>query len=209
MTTPHTTLDDTGHADSSDETQNMVDTQASTVAQLDQSDGEAEVRPLRSYSSEPALQISRAIFQKIQDVVKQHNDETRTTGGSISMANPASSWANTLKEQSRLLRTKELSTLSRSEIASLRIMVQYDTRLALDLTSLRVSSLKAVDALEAVCRENERNISRLDAIAPSSLAPVQKLELVLRRNLRSTIAREIDSIMARAREVAMKGRLFG
>lgn len=156
---------------------------------------------------EPALQISRAIFQKIQDVVKQHNVETRTTSGSIFMANSASSWANTLKEQSRLLRTKELSTLSRSEIASLRIVVQYDTRLALDLTSLRVSSLKAVDALEAVCRENERNISRLDAIAPSSLAPVQDLERLLRRNLRSTIAREIHSIMARAREV-VKGRLF-
>ncbi|THW68474.1 hypothetical protein D6D18_10573, partial [Aureobasidium pullulans] len=123
----------------------------------------------------------------------------------FSNINRALQW---LEEQLSLLRNRELSTLSRSEIAILRIMVEYDTRLALELTSFRVSSLKAVDALETVCRENERNISRLDAIAPSSLAPVQILERVLRRDLRSTIAREIQSIMARAREVVMKGPLF-
>lgn len=82
-------------------------------------------------------------------------------------------------------------------------------RLALNLTSLRISSMKAIDALKAECRNNGRNISRLDVIAPSSLAPGQNLERLLRRNLRSAFAREIHSIMARAREVVMEGRLFG
>ncbi|TIA60258.1 hypothetical protein D6C76_10344 [Aureobasidium pullulans] len=191
MTTPHTTLDDTGQADSSEDTQEMKDTQEYAAAQPGRTDGEAEI-VVDPNSSEAAEQMYSAIFQKIDDVVEQHGDETRETRWSI-----------------QVFSETELSTLSRSEIAILRIMVKYDTCLALEMTSFRVSSLKAVDALETVCRENERNISRMDAIAPSSLAPVQILERVLRRDLRSTIAREIQSIMARAREVVMKGPLFG
>ncbi|CAC9892774.1 unnamed protein product, partial [Aureobasidium pullulans] len=186
------TLNDTGQLDSSGDTQEHAD------AQPGQSEGEAEA----------AEQIYSDIFQKIYDVVEQHGDETRETRSSMYMTDPASASARWLEEQSSLLRNRELSTLSRSEIAISRTMVQYETRLALELTSFRVSSLKAVDALETVCRENERNISRLDAIAPSSLAPVQILERVLRRDLRSTIAREMQSIMARAREVVMKGPSF-
>ncbi|KAL2032211.1 hypothetical protein VTO58DRAFT_105383 [Aureobasidium pullulans] len=207
MTTPHTTLDDTGHADSSEDTQEMKDTQEYAAAQPGQSEGEAEI-VVDPNSSEAAEQIYSAIFQKIHDVIEQHGDETRETRWSMYVTDPASASATWLEEQSSLLRNRELSTLSRSEIAILKIMVEYDTRLALELTSLRVSSRKAVDALETVCRENERNISRLDAIAPSSIAPVQILERVLRRDLRSSIAREIQSIMARAREVVMKGPLF-
>ncbi|CAD0043146.1 unnamed protein product, partial [Aureobasidium pullulans] len=192
------TLNDTGQLDSSGDTQEIKDTQEYAAAQPGQSEGEAEA----------AEQIYSDIFQKIYDVVEQHGDETRETRWSMYVTDPASASARWLEEQSSLLRNRELSTLSRSEIAITRTMVQYETRLALELTSFRVSSVKAVDALETVCRENERNISRLDAIAPSSLAPVQILERVLRRDLRSTIAREIQSIMARAREVVMKGPLF-
>ena len=46
MTTPHTTLDDTGQADSSEDTQEMQDTQEHAGAQPGQSEGEAEVRIL-------------------------------------------------------------------------------------------------------------------------------------------------------------------
>ncbi|THW55673.1 hypothetical protein D6D20_09309 [Aureobasidium pullulans] len=198
MTTPQITLNDTGQLDSSG------DTQEHAAAQPGQSEEEAEI-VVDPNSSEAAEQIYSDIFQKIYDVVEQHGDETRETRWSMYVTDPASASARWLEEQSSLLRNRELSTLSRSEIAISRTMVQYETRLALELTSFRVSSLKAVDALETVCRENERNISRLDAIAPSSLAPVQILERVLRRDLRSTIAREIQSIMARAREVVMKG----
>ncbi|THW25022.1 hypothetical protein D6D23_04710 [Aureobasidium pullulans] len=207
MTTPQITLNDTGQLDSSEDTQEMQNTQEHAGAQPGQSEGEAEI-VVDPNSSEAAEQIYSAIFQKIHDVVEQHGDETRETRWSMYVTDPASASATWLEEQLSLLRNRELSTLSRSEIAILRIMVEYDTRLALELTSFRVSSLKAVDALETVCRENERNISRLDAIAPSSLAPVQILERVLRRDLRSTIVREIQSIMARAREVVMKGPLF-
>ncbi|THZ52903.1 hypothetical protein D6C88_09659 [Aureobasidium pullulans] len=201
MTTPQITLNDTGQLDSSG------DTQEHAAAQPGQSEEEAEI-VVDPNSSEAAEQIYSDIFQKIYDVVEQHGDETRETRWSMYVTDPASASARWLEEQSSLLRNRELSTLSRSEIAISRTIVQYETRLALELTSFRVSSLKAVDALETVCRENERNISRLDAIAPSSLAPVQILERVLRRDLRSTIAREIQSIMARAREVVMKGPLF-
>ncbi|THV97378.1 hypothetical protein D6D25_09080 [Aureobasidium pullulans] len=185
----------------------MEDTQEYAAAQPGRTDGEAEI-VVDPNSSEAAEQIYSAIYQKIQDVLKQHRDETRTIRWSMYVTDHASASATWLEEQSSLLRNRELSTLRRSEIAISRTMVQYETRLALELASFRVSSLKAVDALETVCRENERNISRLDAIAPSSLAPVQILERVLRRDLRSTIAREIQSIMARAREVVMKGPLF-
>lgn len=160
-------------------------------------------------SSEAAEQIWGAVCQKIQAVVERYGDETRETRWSMYVTDPGSAYANMREEDSRLLRTKELSTLSGFEIAGLRIMVQYETRLALNLTSLRISSMKAIDALKAKCRNNERNISRLDVIAPSSLAPGQNLERLLRRNLRSAFAREIHSIMARAREVVMEGRLFG
>ncbi|KEQ81662.1 hypothetical protein M438DRAFT_407715 [Aureobasidium pullulans EXF-150] len=205
MTTPQITLNDTGQVDWSEDAQEMQDTQEYTAAQPGQSDDVAEI-VFDPNSPEAAEQIYSAIYQKIQDVLKQHRDETRTIRWSMYVTDHASASATWLEEQSSLLRNRELSTLSRSEITILRMMVEFDTRLALELTSLRVSSLKAVDALETVCRENERNISRLDA--PSSIAPVQILERVLRRDLRSSIAREIQSIMARAREVVMKGPLF-
>ncbi|THZ81749.1 hypothetical protein D6C84_06358 [Aureobasidium pullulans] len=168
MTTPHTTLDDTGQADSSEDTQEMKDTQEYAAAQPGRTDGEGRGR---SNSSEAAEEIWGAVWQKIQAVVERYGDETRTTRWSMYVTDPASVRGHTQEEQSRLLRTKELSTLSGFEIASLRIMVQYETRLALNLTSLRISSMKAIDALKAECRDNERNISRLDVIAPSSLAP--------------------------------------
>lgn len=159
-------------------------------------------------SPEAAEQIWMAIYQKIQDVVKQHADETRTTRWSMYVTDPASVRGHTHEEQSRLLRTKELVTLSRSEIADLRAVVQYEIGLALDLTELRVSSLKTIDALEALRRDNEREISRLEAIVSLSLAPGQNLECILRHYLRSTFATEINHIMARACEVVVEGRLF-
>lgn len=134
-------------------------------------------------SPEAAEQIWMAIYQKIQDVVKQHRDETRTTRWSMYVTDPASVRGHTQEEQSRLLRTKELVTLSRLEIADLRTVVQYEIDLALDLTKLRVSSLKTNDALEALRRDNEREISRLEAIVSLSLAPGQNLECILRHNL--------------------------
>ncbi|TIA50023.1 hypothetical protein D6C77_09374 [Aureobasidium pullulans] len=195
MTTPQITLNDTGQLDSSEHIQQMQDTQEYAAAQPGRTDGEGRGR---SNSSEAAEEIWGAVWQKLQAVVEGYGDETRETRWSMYVTDPGSAYANMREEDSRLLRTKELSTLSGFEIAGLRIMVDYDTRLALELTSLRVSSLKAVDALETT-----------DVIAPSSLAPGQNLERLLRRNLRSAFAREIHSIMARAREVVMEGRLFG
>ncbi|TIA09953.1 hypothetical protein D6C81_08500 [Aureobasidium pullulans] len=207
MTTPHTTLDDTGQADSSEDTQEMKDTQEYAAAQPGRTDGEAKV-VVDPNSYEAAEQIWIIIVQKIEGIVEQYRDEMRTTGLSIHVAGPASAWAQRLEEQSRLLRNRELSTLSRSEIAILRTVVRYETDLALNLTSLRVSSLKTIDALEALQRDNERNISQLEAIVPVSLAPWD-FEYVLRRDLRSILADKINSIMARAREIVMEGRLFG
>ncbi|THW89127.1 hypothetical protein D6D17_08788 [Aureobasidium pullulans] len=207
MTTPHTTLDDTGQADSSKDTQEMQDTQEHAAAQPGQSEGEAKI-VVDPNSSEAAEQIWTIIVQKIEGIVEQYRDETRTTGLSIHVAGPASAWAKRLEEQSRLLRNRELSTLSRSEIAILRTVVRYETDLALNLTSLRVSSLKTIDALEALQRDNERNISQLEAIVPVSLVPWDS-EYVLRRDLRSILADKINSIMARARELVIEGRLFG
>lgn len=46
MTTPHTTLDDTGQLDSLEDTQEMQNTQEHAGAQPGQSEGEAEVRIL-------------------------------------------------------------------------------------------------------------------------------------------------------------------
>ncbi|OBW64270.1 MAG: hypothetical protein AUREO_056650 [Aureobasidium pullulans] len=136
----------------------MQDTQEYAAAQPGRTDGEGRGR---SNSSEAAEEIWGAVWQKLQAVVERYGDETRETRWSMYVTDPGSAYANMREEDSRLLRTKELSTLSGFEIAGLRIMVDYDTRLALELTSLRVSSLKAVDALETVCRDNERNISRL------------------------------------------------
>ncbi|THZ23591.1 hypothetical protein D6C91_03614 [Aureobasidium pullulans] len=207
MTTPHTTLDDTEHADASEDTQEMKDTQEYAAAQPGRTDGEGEI-VVDPNSSEAAEQSYRAVFQKIQAVVERYGDETRETRWSMYVTDPASASATWLEEQSSLLRNRELSTLSRSEIAILKIMVEYDTRLALELTSLHVSSLKTIDALEPLRRDNEREISRLEAIVSLSLAPGQNLECILRHNLRSTFATEINHIMTRAREVVVEGRLF-
>ncbi|THV64490.1 hypothetical protein D6D28_09866 [Aureobasidium pullulans] len=113
MTTPHTTLDDTGQADSSEDTQEMKDTQEYAAAQPGRTDGEAKV-VVDPNSYEAAEQIWIIIVQKIEGIVEQYRDEMRTTGLSIHVAGPASAWAQRLEEQSRLLRNRELSTLSRS-----------------------------------------------------------------------------------------------